>query len=248
MTSEKKSRSKPVEQRRSAAAFGGNDDQGMAATAVERRQSESKWHEQEQAAFHISLDRVTGGDEKPIWRTHATRLETDVEHVWQGVPGQGLIDWMLDQAGVAVVAAEPHEEASAAGEQETPEAEPLARRDLSITGVEVEERPALTQPASAAARKWMRARVSLEIASRTASPIGQPTDCLIYILSYEREIGKATVLATAVQPLCLEGLNDTATLDFELPPVGNYQLLANVVLPDRDLAAVELGPELEVVP
>ena len=37
-------------------------------------------------------------------------------------------------------------------------------------------------------------------------------------------------------------------LDLELPPVGSYQLIANVVLSDDDTAAVALGPVLNVVP
>ena len=54
-------------------------------------------------------------------------------------------------------------------------------------------------------------------------------------------------LASLRRDLQPDLLGYAETLDLELPPVGSYQLIANVVLFD-DTAAVALGPMLNVVP
>ena len=55
-------------------------------------------------------------------------------------------------------------------------------------------------------------------------------------------------LALEEQQLQPELIEYSTTLSFEPPPVGEYQIMALVLLPEQAILASELGPVLTVVP
>jgi hypothetical protein len=68
----------------------------------------------------------------------------------------------------------------------------------------------------------------------------------IQVLALDVQGTTSVPLASLRRELRPELLGYAETLDLEVPPVGSYQLIANVVLSDN--AAVALGPVLNVVP
>jgi hypothetical protein len=70
---------------------------------------------------------------------------------------------------------------------------------------------------------------------------------VIQVLALDIQGAKSVALASLRRDLQPEHLSYSEMLDLEVPPVGSYQLIVNVVLSD-DAAAVAPGPVLNVVP
>jgi hypothetical protein len=158
--------------------------------------------------------------------------------VHAGALTHAVLDWMRERAGAPA---------------DTPTAEPpvaALANDLRLYARElvVAELPVDKEVGGEQRVKRLRARVSFELTGAgeylaSADSAGY----MLQLLGGDPATGQATVLAGAGGQLRPELLAYTEELDFDVPPIGSYQLLANVVLPDTEAAAVALGPLLEVV-
>lgn len=53
----------------------------------------------ERAAFHVTIHSAIGAGEDLIWETRADQEERGLSMTWPGLPGQELLDWMIQMAG-----------------------------------------------------------------------------------------------------------------------------------------------------
>jgi hypothetical protein len=245
MMPEKKPRPKSVGSARDKALPGMSP-----ASAAPIQSGETKWHEQ--AAFHITFEHVTDPAGQAIRRTRALHEETGEEHNWEGIPGPELTLWMHERAGLH--GQEPALEPSAEARPEQSSAETRSgdlESDLwmQISALEVEEVWAEKQVGGLSVRGDMRSRLSFELSGPRAylatANLGRYA---VQLMAHDLATNQGYLLATSQRELRAEGLCYTEVLDFDCPPLGSYQLLANVVLTESGLAAVALGPVLTVVP
>lgn len=209
-----------------------------------------QWHEQ--AAFHLTLDRTPDAQDATVWRTHVYHEETGEEQTQTGILQQDLIFWMRERAGAPQAA---HELAAAApdlpGPAKTTQSAPIEAStaesrlrvdDLVIEAIEAE------QPASATTPKRLRAHVRFARPDVPRNPAGpNVSHGTIQVLAYAPDSDQTIVLGISRRPIVASEPNCTETLECDLPPLGEYQTIANVVL-DEDLVGAALGPLLTVVP
>ena len=188
---------------------------------------EREWRER--AAFHISLERA-GDDAGPAeWQTQAYHEETDSRATWAGLPGQAMIGWIRDKAGLAGAPA--------------PGGLQLRLGELRLDEVLSERQ--VGQPDTA---KRLRAGLDFEICEPAGRGAGARPRCVAQVLAWSPAIGALATLAADWRELRPGGVAYTVALEFDLPAIGEYQLLGLVLLPDDGAAGITLGPMLSVVP
>jgi hypothetical protein len=84
--------------------------------------------------------------------------------------------------------------------------------------------------------------------TRRMAPIPDRSCGTIQVLACPRQSGQTIVLGISRRQLAASEANYTETLEVDLPPLGEYQTIANVVLGDEGLVGAALGPLLTVVP
>jgi hypothetical protein len=113
---------------------------------------------------------------------------------------------------------------------------------LAIDGLNVETR-ADPQPQPLSATAQLHAQINFRLIG--GLPQRANIDQLPYfvqILAYQTATGETTVVAVGQGQLRAERSDYTASMDFALPSTGRYQTLGMVVLPDRHISDVALGP------
>jgi hypothetical protein len=249
MTAEKKSKGKAADRPRATRAQSRQQQSAEVAPAEAPLQA-LKWHED--AAFHVTLDHATAPAGGTLWRTHAYHNETGGEIVREGVLDQEVTSWMRERAGVpaeAAVAAEPAAEPAEVVVAERTDRDVSSELHIDIATLEIEALPAALEAGGMASGKRMRMRMRFDLAGAEAYLACAESDAyVVQLLARDESSGQATVLAASQERLRPERLDYAVTLDFDLPPLGSYQLLANVVLVERGAAAAALGPALDIVP
>jgi hypothetical protein len=248
MTSEKKSKPKPAERQRGAR------DQEQTPAPEQPAAAAPAWRER--AAFHVTFDHQTVADGVTSWLTRAYHEETGDEQARPGILAEDLLTWMRERAGLpgeaarAGAAAEPDKPAAPAeqaGMQQTREAAEGLR--LSAGPLEVLELPAERQAGGEDTAKRLRARLSFELGGASAYlATADMAGYAVEVLALDCATAETARLASCRRELRPEHLSYAETLDFDMPEVGSYQLIANVVLFDSGAAGVALGPVLNIVP
>src|SRR5262245_25814079 len=229
MTSPERSKPKTRARQKSGAKAIGQELEA-AASGLPARFGELEWHER--AAFHVSLERADEDAHQVHWQTQAYHEETDSRALWPGPPGEAMISWICDKAGLT---------------NTTPKATP-ADLQLTIGELRLDEVSIMRQIGEPAAIKRLRVEVDFEISGPSAYIAGaQPSRYVTQILAYSPSAGTLTLLAGDQRQLGSETLAYTVTLDFDLPNIGQYQLLAVILLPDDGAAGITFGPMLSVI-
>jgi hypothetical protein len=240
MTAEKKAKSKSNNRQRSTR------DQAYEAPTVEAKVEQPPeapaWHEQ--AAFHVTLDQLSDATGTMSWQTHAYHEETGDERVLPGVLDQAVIGWMRERVGFLTVAP-----AAPVSVTEPPAEVPAAALGLSVGALELIELPTEYQVGGEEIGMRLCAQVTFELTGPTAYlATADLRPYAIQVLALDIHGASSVPLASLCRGLQPQLLGYAERLDLKLPPVGSYQLIANVVLSDDDAAAVALGPVLNVVP
>ncbi|MCS6880599.1 MAG: hypothetical protein RMK84_13415 [Oscillochloridaceae bacterium] len=55
----------------------------------------------ERAAFHVTIHSATVEGEALVWETRADQEERGISMVWSGLPGQELLEWMIQMVGLS---------------------------------------------------------------------------------------------------------------------------------------------------
>jgi hypothetical protein len=238
MASEKKTKSKSNDRRRTTRVRVEWEAPTVEPTA-EQQPEAPVWHEQ--AAFHVTLDHLCDANGTVSWQTHAYHEETGAESVLPGVLDQAVIGWMRERAGLAAEAPVEPLAKLAPGEPQT-------TISLSVGALELIELPAERQVGGKEIGVRLSAQVTFELTGPTAYlATADLRPYAIQVIALDVQGAKSVPLASLRRNLQPELLGYTETLDLSVPPLGSYQLIANVVLSD-DTAAVALGPVLNVVP
>ncbi len=246
MASEKKTKSKSNDRQRTTRDRVEWEVPTVEPTA-EQQPEAPVWHEQ--AAFHVTLDHLRDANGTISWQTHAYHEETGAETVLPGVLDQAVIGWMRERAGLSVeVRAEPMAKLLPVAQVELSPGVPRATIDLSVGALELIELPAERQAGGEEIGVRLSAQVTFELTGPTAYlATADLRPYAIQVMALDVQGAKSVPLASLRRNLQPELLGYTETLDLSVPPLGSYQLIANVVLSD-DTAAVALGPVLNVVP
>ena len=221
----KKTKAKPAANAREPAVQ-------LVQAPAQRPKVTPQWHEQ--AAFHVTLDHAPDAGDTTIWRTHVYHEESGEEQIQPGILRQDVVGWIRERAGAP---SEPPAQVVA------PEAEPRLNVDeLAIEEIERE------QQAGGAAIKRLRARVCFAVANPANQPSSQAPQYAIQVLAYARDADRTAVLAFDRRQPSADTPSYAEEFEFDLPPIGEYQLLATVVWEEHDLVGAVLGPRLAVVP
>jgi hypothetical protein len=231
MTSPERSKTKTrARQKRGATTVG--QELEVVASQLPTQSAELEWHER--AAFHVSLERADDVAGHIHWQTQAYHEETDSRAMWPGPPGEVMINWICDKAGLTNTT--------------PPGTEPAAQR-LTIGELRLDEVLTERQIGEPHSIKRLRVGIDFEISgSSDRGTSAQPSRYATQILACSPATGMLTILATDQQQLRPEALAYTVSLEFDLPSIGQYQLLALVILPDDGNAGIALGPTLSVIP
>ena len=224
----------------------------LPAAAAPKQLDESKWHER--AAFQVAFDHSVDSDGQPIWQTRAYHEEADGRTVWPGIAGESLMTWMRERADLP---AESHAPSPpAAPEQQPPADRPVeapaddhGMLQLTIDQLSLEAALAEQQVGGAPMEPRLDARISFHLSGVPAylATVNE-SSCLIQILAHDLAQNHVVILALEWQQLQPELSEYSTALSFEPPPVGEYQIMALVLLPEQAVSATELGPVLTVVP
>jgi hypothetical protein len=250
MTSEKKTKQKASGRKlstRERAAAG-----QPAVLALEKRPEVPAWREQ--AAFHVTLDRQGEAAGATTWQTHAYHEETGEERVLPGVLDQDVIGWMRERAGLPTTTGEPvstgsPEDTTTSTNMAAGEVPAATNLELAVSALEVIEQPAERQVGGGTRVRKPHARVTFDLGGPVAYlATAEMTACSVQVTALNLQSAVSALLASSRQALRPELLSYEQTLELEVPEVGSYQLIANVVLPEHGVAAVGFGPVLRVVP
>jgi hypothetical protein len=231
MTSPERSKTKARARQKSGASAVGPELE-VVESQLPTQSAELEWHER--AAFHVSLERADDIAGHIHWQTQAYHEETDSRAMWPGPPGEVMINWICDKAGLINTT--------------PPGTEPTAVR-LTIGELRLDE--VLTERKIGEPHSIKRLRVGIDFEISGSSDRGttaQPSRYITQILACSPATGATTILAADQQQLRLETLAYAAELEFDVPETGNYQLLAMVLLPDDGAVGITLGPMLSVIP
>jgi subtilisin family serine protease len=116
---------------------------------------------------------------------------------------------------------------------------------LAIDGLNVETRTEL-QPHPALATAQLRAQVNFRLIG--GMPQRADIDQLPYfvqVLAYQAATGETNIVAVGQGQLRAERSDYIESIDFALPNTGSYQTLGMVILPDRHVGDVVLGPVVQ---
>jgi hypothetical protein len=225
----------------------------LPATAAPKQPDESKWHER--AAFQIAFDQSLDTDGQPIWQTRAYHEESDGRTVWPGVAGAALMTWMHERANLppdiqaSNAPLEPVGAPPVDRQVGAPAADDHGMLQLTIDQLLLEAVPAEQQVGGAPIEPRLDARISFHLSGVPADlTTTNEASCLVQILAHDLAQNHMAILALERQQLQPELIEYNTTLSFEPPPVGEYQIIALVLLPDQAVSATELGPVLTVVP
>jgi hypothetical protein len=221
--------------------------------AAPKATAEIKWHEQ--AAFHVTFDRALDADQQAIWQTHIYHEESGAEQVHSGILDRSLIAWMRERAGLPADAAQLPEALAAPpiehqldDQRQVPAAKPAAPALLSVGELELEELLDEREVGAPAGNSRLRARLSFKLFDAASEQLMIGSPYVIQLLGYDEESNQVLLLAGTSGELQPDLASYSAELDFDLPPLGGYQLVANVILSHEGLATATLGPRLTVVP
>ena len=200
----------------------------------------------EQAAFHVTLDQQPDGASQLAWRTHAYHEESGDERVQPGVLDREIVDWIRERAGLPAGDLEAETPVAAAP---APIEAAGAELCLTVGDLDVSEVPAEQQIGGEPIGVRLRTRVSFELSGPAAFVAAADlAPYAIQLAAIERDTGMATTLACARHELSPASLSYAETVEFALPQLGSYQIVANVVLLDDAAAGAALGPVLNIVP
>jgi hypothetical protein len=231
MTSPERSKPKTRARQKSGAKATGQELEA-GASQLPTQFGELDWHER--AAFHVSLERADDDAGHVHWQSQAYHEETDSRAMWPGPPGEAMINWICDKAGLT---------------NTTPPGTAPADLQLTIGELRLDEVSTERQIGEPDAIKRLCVGVDFQISGPPAcSASAQPSRYVTQILACSPAAGTLTILATDQRQLRPETLAYTVTLEFDLPDIGQYQLLALVLLPDDGAAGITLGPTLSVIP
>jgi hypothetical protein len=245
MSHEKKTKTRSIRSPREQQALPATVD-----VVVPTPPEELKWHER--AAFQVAFDHSVDADGQVIWQTRAYHEEADGRTIWPGIAGKSLMTWMRERADLPAESHAPRPPVAPAEQQppaDRPVEAPRAAIGLSVGALEVIELPAERQAGGEETGVQLCARVTFDLTGPIADlATADLTPYAIQVLALDLGGAKSALLASLRRELRPELASYSETLDLELPPVGSYQLIANVALSDHDAAAVAFGPALNVVP
>jgi subtilisin family serine protease len=119
---------------------------------------------------------------------------------------------------------------------------PEAELRLAIGGLSLEVGPE-PRPDQPPAAVWVRAQVDFGLTGDTLQRAAlDQLPYFVQILAYQPATGETTVVAVSQGRLRAERSEYTENVNFALRDVGRYQTLGMVILPDRKVGDVALGP------
>ena len=190
------------------------------------------WHER--AAFHVTFDSADDIAGHVRWQIHVYHEESDSRAVWSGMPDEAVLAWMCDKTGLTTT---------------FPTRDAPADLQLAIGDLRLDEALIERQDGGPNRAKGLRAEVDFQLSGTAASLANaQQSQYVTQILACALTSGVMTILAADQQHLRPETLAYTVMVEFDLPRIGNYQLLAFVLLPDNGAVGITLGPVLSVIP
>lgn len=251
MASEEKTKSRRSTQR---AAVQSQPRRNVAVAQAKEPPIESAWHER--AAFQVAFDHSVGSDGQMIWQTRVYHEEADGRAIWPGIAGEPLMAWMRERADLPAESpiASPAEapadqQPQAEPPTEVPAAEASPALILTIDELSLEAIPAEQQVGGAPTEPRLDARIGFRLSGVGAFlATANESPCLVQVLAHDIALNHIAIVALEGQQLQPELLEYSISISFEPPPVGEYQIMALVLLPDQAVSATELGPSLTVVP
>jgi hypothetical protein len=250
MASEEKTKSRRSAQR---AAAQSQPRQSVPVAQVKEPALESAWHER--AAFQVAFDHSVDSDGRPIWQTRAYHEEADGRTVWPGIAGEPLMTWMRERADLPAESHTPSPPAALAEQQPQADRPVEAPADdhgmlqLTIDQLSLEAALAEQQVGGAPIEPRLDVRIRFHLSGvRAYLATANESSYLIQILAHNLAQNHVAILALEGQQLQPELSEYSTALSFEPPPVGEYQIMALVLLPEQAVSATELGPVLTVVP
>jgi hypothetical protein len=251
MASEEKTKSRRSAQR---AAAQSQPRQSVPVAQAKEPALESAWHER--AAFQIAFDHSVDADGQPIWQTRAYHEEADGRTIWPGIAGEALMIWMRERADLPTESHAPSPPAAPAKQPppadrpvEAPADDDHGPLQITIDQLSVEASLAEQQVGGASIKPQLDARISFHLSGVPAYlATTSESSYLIQIVAHDLVQNHVAILALEGQQLQPELIEYSAALSFEPPQVGEYQIIALVLLPEQTIAATELGPVLTVNP
>jgi hypothetical protein len=203
----------------------------------------------ELADFFVSFGNVTGEETGLKTRVHYSQGDQYME--WDGIAASNLLDWMINQAGLA-----PQLKL-----EQTPSESPDRKIDpvlpgsnnqeghITITNIWVSE----VQIPSNAERGEVSHRVQIEADiqfNETGSQVEGASPVEMSVDIYLVNVVTGDSLFYETPPTSIRRANEAVQFkfDFEIPPPGSYQLyIMGRLLPDRRGSSLLPGPILRVV-
>jgi hypothetical protein len=195
----------------------------------------------------IAIGYTTRATGSIAWQTRAYHEESDQRIVLPDISGDALARWMRQQADLPVAALDERPPAVEAAEP--PAEAPAAELRLTIQELLLDEVLEAEQAGGPDAAKRLRAQISFQLSGAAAYlATANRSHYDMQILASARSTGQTMILASGRHQLTPESLAYTPTIEFELPPLGHYQLIGTILLPDDATVASAIGPALTVVP
>jgi hypothetical protein len=187
----------------------------------------------ERAAFHVSFEDADDDAGVTHWQIHTYHEESDSHTVWAGVPGASMLAWMCDKAGLARVAAFDEEPGD---------------MHLTLGELRIDEVTGERQAGGPGRATYLRAEIDFTFTSPAFDPHAEQARSITQLLAWNAATAGLTTLASTQQQLHPDAGTTTATLELDLPGLGDYQLIAMILLPEQRIVGAALGPMLSIIP
>lgn len=156
------------------------------------------------------------------------------------------MDWMCERAGLMEQSSQSVQPNSVS--LEPAENAPVADLRIRIGELELAEALAEREVGGAEAGRHMRAQIHFELLSDESQLEPAGASYTFELLACEQASQQSLILASARGELQAGKRQYTELVMFDFPPVGDYQLLATVRLPEQQVASTAIGPLLHIVP
>ena len=180
--------------------------------------------------------------------TEVKHVESEDKQTWAGWDEQSLVKFFAEHADLKLppVHMVISDKAQGAAVLEMPERMPLA---ITVTDVGLDEAKAQPLNGKVLFGQRLCTHITFDLTGDDVQAVTATESAfIVQALAREQVTGQTHMLGTADGHLCADTLMYSTAVEFDLPPVGRYQVFGAVLLPQEQISGVRQGAAFKVVP
>ncbi len=202
--------------------------------------------------YAVYTVRLLLNESNEVRYTEVKHVESEDKKTWAGWDEQSLVKFFAEHADLKlptahiptplVISGKAHDAAVLA----LPERMPLA---ITVTDVGLDEAKAQPHNGKVFFGQRLCAHITFDLTGDDVKAVTATKSAfIVQALAREQDTGQTHMLGTADGQLCADTLMYSTAVEFDLPPVGRYQVFGTALLPQEQISGVRQGAAFKVVP